>query len=97
MKDAAMLMIVCFGRGKALKALYAVGVVLLVAAKGRRIPGHGGVDTLLVALEDALVQSHHFTAESVELLRCNGGWGEITDIEEAADALAASWGVARPN
>ena len=22
----------------------------------------------------------------------NGGWGEITDIEEAADALAASWG-----
>jgi hypothetical protein len=26
----------------------------------------------------------------------NGGWGEITDIEEAADALAASWGFARP-
>ena len=22
----------------------------------------------------------------------NGGWGSITDIEEAADALAASWG-----
>lgn len=22
----------------------------------------------------------------------NGGWGDITDIEEAADALAASWG-----
>lgn len=22
----------------------------------------------------------------------NGGWGEITDIEDAADALAASWG-----
>ena len=22
----------------------------------------------------------------------NGGWGEITDREEAADALAASWG-----
>ena len=22
----------------------------------------------------------------------NGGWGEITDPEEAADALAASWG-----
>lgn len=26
----------------------------------------------------------------------NGGWGEITDIEEAADALAASWGFRRP-
>lgn len=25
----------------------------------------------------------------------NGGWGEITDIEEAADALAASWGFHR--
>ena len=27
----------------------------------------------------------------------NGGWGDITDIEEAADALAASWGFSRPN
>lgn len=26
----------------------------------------------------------------------NGGWGEITDIEQAADALAASWGFDRP-
>lgn len=26
----------------------------------------------------------------------NGGWGEIQDIEQAADALAASWGFARP-
>jgi len=26
----------------------------------------------------------------------NGGWGEITDHEAAADALAASWGFARP-
>lgn len=26
----------------------------------------------------------------------NGGWGEITDIEKAADALAASWGFPRP-
>ena len=26
----------------------------------------------------------------------NGGWGEITDGEAAADALAASWGFARP-
>lgn len=26
----------------------------------------------------------------------NGGWGEITDIEQAADALAASWGFERP-
>lgn len=27
----------------------------------------------------------------------NGGWGEITDIEQAADALAASWGFVRPS
>lgn len=26
----------------------------------------------------------------------NGGWGEITDVEEAADALAATWGYVRP-
>ena len=26
----------------------------------------------------------------------NGGWGEITDREDAADALAASWGFQRP-
>lgn len=26
----------------------------------------------------------------------NGGWGEITDVEEAADALAASWGFYKP-
>jgi hypothetical protein len=27
----------------------------------------------------------------------NGGWGEITDPEQAADALAASWGFPRPD
>lgn len=26
----------------------------------------------------------------------NGGWGEITDKEEAADALAESWGYPKP-
>lgn len=26
----------------------------------------------------------------------NGGWGEIHDVEDAADALAASWGFVRP-
>lgn len=26
----------------------------------------------------------------------NGGWGQITDAEDAADALAASWGFGRP-
>lgn len=26
----------------------------------------------------------------------NGGWGAITDIEEAADALASSWGYDQP-
>jgi len=26
----------------------------------------------------------------------NGPWGEITDVEEAADALAATWGFIRP-
>ena len=27
----------------------------------------------------------------------NGGWGEITDREDAADALAAKWGFERPS
>lgn len=27
----------------------------------------------------------------------NGGWGEISDREQAADALAASWGFVRPS
>jgi len=27
----------------------------------------------------------------------NGGWGDITDREEAADALAASWGFHKPH
>jgi hypothetical protein len=27
----------------------------------------------------------------------NGGWGEITDREQAADALAASWGFPKPS
>jgi hypothetical protein len=27
----------------------------------------------------------------------NGGWGEITDREDAADALAASWGYPKPS
>jgi len=27
----------------------------------------------------------------------NGGWGDITDPEDAADALAASWGFCRPS
>lgn len=26
----------------------------------------------------------------------NGGWGEIRDVEQAADALAATWGFDRP-
>lgn len=26
----------------------------------------------------------------------NGPWGEITDVEQAADALAAHWGFSRP-
>lgn len=26
----------------------------------------------------------------------NGPWGEITDVEQAADALAANWGFVRP-
>ena len=27
----------------------------------------------------------------------NGPWGEITDVEDAADGLAAHWGFRRPN
>ena len=41
--------------------------------------------------------SHYVIAhEFAHAFLRNGPWGEITDIEQAADALAASWGFPRP-
>ena len=34
--------------------------------------------------------------EFVHAFLRNGGWGDITDVEDAADALAAFWGYHRP-
>lgn len=49
-------------------------------------------------LEDASEEFAHYIIahEFAHAYLRNGGWGEITDIEEAADALAASWGFRRP-
>ena len=45
---------------------------------------------------DRLFATYVIAHEFAHAYLRNGGWGEITDIEEAADALAASWGFARP-
>lgn len=63
-------------------------------------PGHG---TRRVVLRPKLNRASEDFAKYIiahefahAFLR-NGGWGEITDVEEAADALAASWGYHRPD
>lgn len=74
-----------------------VGWSFVMPAPGRA--GNGSRCVVLRAkLNDApelfalYVIAHEF---SHAYLR-NGGWNEITDIEEAADALAAFWGFPRP-
>ena len=66
------------------------------------IPGPTGSESRCVVLRPKLATSSEKFAKYViahefahAFLR-NGGWGEITDREEAADALAASWGFTRP-
>ena len=65
-------------------------------------PGPVGSSSRCVVLRPRLAECHESFAHYViahefahAFLR-NGGWGDITDIEEAADALAASWGFSRP-
>lgn len=65
-------------------------------------PGPIGNGSRCVVLRPRLARSseafaHYVIAhEFAHAYLRNGGWGEITDVEEAADALAASWGFFRP-
>lgn len=61
-------------------------------------PGAAGDGSRSVILKPRLAQAdeafaHYVIAhEFAHAWLRNGPWGEITDVEEAADALAASWG-----
>ena len=67
------------------------------------IPGAVGCGSRCVVLRPKLAAASELFAtyviahEFAHAFLRNGGWGEITDIEEAADALAASWGFRRPS
>ncbi len=67
------------------------------------IPGAVGCGSRCVVLRPKLATASELFAtyviahEFAHAFLRNGGWGDITDIEEAADALAASWGFQRPN
>lgn len=48
-------------------------------------------------IDSALEFAHYVIAHELAHAHLwNGGWGDITDPEHAADALAASWGFSRP-
>ena len=78
----------------------------VVPGKGRTVllasPGLVGKGSRCVVLKRRLadrseafacyVIAHEFAHAHLR----NGGWGNITDVEDAADALAASWGFHRP-
>jgi len=65
-------------------------------------PGPPGEGSRLVVLRPKLeVASERFAKyviahEFAHAFLHDGGWGEITDSEDAADALAAFWGFKRP-
>ncbi len=65
-------------------------------------PGHTGDTSRCVVLRLKLADApepfawYVIAHEFAHAYLRNGGWGEITDIEEAADAMAASWGFERP-
>jgi len=66
------------------------------------IPGPPGSGSRCVVLRPRLAIcseafAHYVIAhEFAHAYLRNGGWGQISDVEEAADALAASWGFLRP-
>ena len=66
------------------------------------MPGFDGNSTRCVVLRpklDAASESfanYVIAHEFAHAFLRNGGWGEITDVEDAADALADSWGYPRP-
>jgi hypothetical protein len=65
-------------------------------------PGSLGNGSRCVVLRLKLAEAHEPFAlyviahEFAHAYLRNGGWQDITDIEEAADAMAASWGFGRP-
>ncbi len=77
-----------------------------VPGRGRTLwlapPGPTGSSSRCVVLKPRLADcSEEFACyviahEFAHAYLRNGGWGEITDAEEAADALAANWGFDRP-
>ncbi|MEO9596058.1 hypothetical protein, partial [Rhodopirellula bahusiensis] len=74
-----------------------VGWSFLMPAPG--IDGNGSRCVILRSkLADASEAFAHYVIahEFAHAFLRNGGWGEITDVEQAADALAASWGFERP-
>ena len=86
---------------------FRVAIDTVVPGQGRTFwlpaPGPEGSSSRCVVLKPSLsrrprefalyVIAHEFAHAYLR----NGGWGEITDREEAADALAASWGFGRPH
>jgi len=77
-----------------------------VPGEGRTVwmacPTPGGSGSRCVVLKprlaDCLEEFAHYVIahELAHAYLRNGGWGEVTDPEAAADALAASWGFPRP-
>ncbi len=67
------------------------------------VPGGTGESSRNVVLKPRLSEcseafAHYVIAhELAHAFLRNGPWGEITDIEHAANALAASWGFPRPS
>ncbi|MFN9719519.1 MAG: hypothetical protein ACK58L_12535 [Planctomycetota bacterium] len=65
-------------------------------------PGPIGFETRCVVLRLKLstceesFASYVIAHEFAHAFLRNGPWGEITDVEQAADALAAAWGFLRP-
>ena len=74
------------------------GWTLFIAAPGP--PGQGSRRVVLRPKLEFASESfakYIIAHEFAHAFLRNGGWGEITDVEEAADALAASWGFRKPD
>ncbi|SMP63457.1 hypothetical protein SAMN06265222_10881 [Neorhodopirellula lusitana] len=66
------------------------------------LPAHGTATSRCVVLRRKLADApeafslYVIAHEFAHAFLRNGGWGAITDREDAADALAAHWGFSRP-
>jgi hypothetical protein len=85
---------------------FRISVDLIVPGTGRQVwmscphPNGGGSRSVVLKQRLAVCGAdfaHYVIAhELAHACLRNGGWGGIEDAEEAADALAAKWGFARP-